>query len=116
MTTPLQRYEYYAQRSERVRRAHTRRLLINVGVFVLLAVLFLARFWSAAPPVEADASPNAQSDADTPPNSQNIEDTVYYRDCAAARAAGAAPIYAGEPGYREGMDGDDDGIACEWHP
>src|SRR5689334_15039815 len=23
---------------------------------------------------------------------------------------------AGEPGYREGMDGDDDGIACEPYP
>lgn len=33
--------------------------------------------------------------------------------CNDARAAGAAPIYRGEPGYREDMDGDGDGIACE---
>jgi hypothetical protein len=33
--------------------------------------------------------------------------------CNDARAAGTAPIYAGEPGYRENMDGDGDGIACE---
>ncbi|MGY2732637.1 excalibur calcium-binding domain-containing protein [Sphingomonas sp. UYP23] len=33
--------------------------------------------------------------------------------CNAARAAGTAPIYAGEPGYRPKMDGDSDGIACE---
>ena len=33
--------------------------------------------------------------------------------CNSARAAGTAPIYAGEPGYRSGMDGDGDGIACE---
>lgn len=33
--------------------------------------------------------------------------------CDDARAAGTAPIYRGEPGYREGMDGDSDGIACE---
>ena len=38
---------------------------------------------------------------------------VYYSGCNAARAAGAAPIYRGQPGYREEMDGDDDGIACE---
>jgi endonuclease YncB( thermonuclease family) len=38
---------------------------------------------------------------------------VYYENCDAARAAGAAPIYAGEPGYREGLDRDGDGIACE---
>jgi hypothetical protein len=38
---------------------------------------------------------------------------AYYPNCAAARAAGVAPIYAGEPGYREELDGDGDGIACE---
>jgi len=38
---------------------------------------------------------------------------AYYRNCDAARAAGVAPLYYGEPGYREGMDGDGDGIACE---
>jgi hypothetical protein len=39
--------------------------------------------------------------------------TVYYKNCTAARAAGAAPIYRGEPGYRAGLDRDNDGIACE---
>lgn len=38
---------------------------------------------------------------------------AYYLDCSEARAAGVAPLYRGEPGYRPGMDGDDDGIACE---
>ncbi|MGO4192637.1 DUF1524 domain-containing protein [Arthrobacter sp. YAF17] len=38
---------------------------------------------------------------------------VYYANCAAARAAGAAPLRAGQPGYREKMDGDRDGVACE---
>ncbi|WP_229839415.1 excalibur calcium-binding domain-containing protein [Sphingomonas glacialis] len=33
--------------------------------------------------------------------------------CNDARAAGTAPIYEGEPGYRPEMDGDSDGIACE---
>ena len=42
-----------------------------------------------------------------------IEQSRYFPNCDAARAAGAAPIYAGSPGYREGMDGDSDGIACE---
>ncbi|MFW6188720.1 MAG: GmrSD restriction endonuclease domain-containing protein [Actinomycetota bacterium] len=36
-----------------------------------------------------------------------------YADCAAARAAGAAPLRSGDPGYRPGMDGDRDGVACE---
>jgi hypothetical protein len=38
---------------------------------------------------------------------------VYYRNCAEARAAGVAPIRKGEPGYRRGLDADNDGIACE---
>jgi hypothetical protein len=38
---------------------------------------------------------------------------AYYANCDAARAAGVAPIYSGEPGYREELDGDLDGIACE---
>lgn len=37
----------------------------------------------------------------------------YYKNCAEARAAGAAPIYEGEPGYRSELDRDGDGIACE---
>ena len=40
---------------------------------------------------------------------------AYYPGCNAARAAGVAPIYRGEPGYRPELDGDDDGIACEPH-
>ena len=38
---------------------------------------------------------------------------AYYRRCDDARAAGAAPIRRGEPGYREALDRDRDGVACE---
>ena len=38
---------------------------------------------------------------------------VYYKNCAAARAAGAAPIHVGEPGYARHLDRDGDGVACE---
>lgn len=37
----------------------------------------------------------------------------WWPGCDNARAAGTTPIYVGEPGYREGLDGDGDGIACE---
>lgn len=37
----------------------------------------------------------------------------FWPGCDAARTAGTAPIYAGEPGYRDEMDRDGDGIACE---
>jgi endonuclease YncB( thermonuclease family) len=40
-------------------------------------------------------------------------DSVYYANCAAARAAGAAPLHRGDPGYRSALDRDNDGVACE---
>lgn len=42
-----------------------------------------------------------------------IEQSAYYSGCGEVRAAGKAPLYAGDPGYRPEMDGDGDGIACE---
>lgn len=39
--------------------------------------------------------------------------TVQYAGCNEVRAAGKAPLYYGEPGYGEHMDGDGDGVACE---
>jgi hypothetical protein len=38
---------------------------------------------------------------------------VYYKNCAAARAAGAAPVHVGDPGYGEHLDRDHDGVGCE---
>jgi len=38
---------------------------------------------------------------------------VYYRNCAAARAAGAAPVLKGQPGYGRHLDRDGDGRGCE---
>ncbi|GAA2889363.1 hypothetical protein GCM10010472_54740 [Pseudonocardia halophobica] len=39
--------------------------------------------------------------------------STYYANCSAAKAAGAAPLYAGDPGYRRALDRDGDGVACE---
>jgi len=44
---------------------------------------------------------------------QSDQTAAYYKNCAAARAAGAAPLRTGDPGYRAGLDRDSDGIACE---
>jgi hypothetical protein len=38
---------------------------------------------------------------------------AYYPNCAAARAAGAAPLYSGQAGYSTSLDRDRDGVACE---
>jgi hypothetical protein len=38
----------------------------------------------------------------------------YYANCAAAKAAGAAPLRRGQDdGYRRALDRDNDGIACD---
>lgn len=36
-----------------------------------------------------------------------------YANCAAARAAGSAPVRRGDPGYSSHLDRDNDGIGCE---
>jgi hypothetical protein len=55
-----------------------------------------------AAPTVAAATPRAPVSVSAP-----------YRSCAAARAAGAAPLYRGDPGYSPNLDRDNDGIACE---
>ncbi len=49
------------------------------------------------------------------PRAQSLSSSsgAYYPNCAAARAAGAAPLRVGEPGYRRALDRDGDGVACE---
>ncbi|MEV7571462.1 excalibur calcium-binding domain-containing protein [Pseudarthrobacter sp. NPDC089323] len=67
-----------------------------------------------AVPVPAPAAPVAPAPAPAPAAPvAPAPAAVYYANCAAAKAAGAAPLYAGQPGYRPAMDGDSDGVACE---
>ncbi|MCA0337240.1 MAG: thermonuclease family protein [Actinobacteria bacterium] len=63
----------------------------------------------------ADAAQRAAQSAPQPfvGGSSGGGGAVHYANCAAARAAGAAPLRIGEPGYRPGLDRDKDGIACE---
>lgn len=39
--------------------------------------------------------------------------SAAFRNCAEARAAGAAPVRVGQPGYGPHLDGDGDGVGCE---
>ena len=39
--------------------------------------------------------------------------SVYFANCAAARAAGAAPVRTGDPGYSRKLDRDGDGVGCQ---
>lgn len=56
--------------------------------------------------------PDVRARAIAPERSAPASGT-FFRNCKEAWAAGAAPIYRGQPGYRPEMDGDGDGIACE---
>lgn len=63
---------------------------------------------------QEDAPSQSQSTAPAPTTTQQSSGSdVYYKNCTAARAAGAAPIYQGQPGYRAALDRDRDGVACE---
>lgn len=69
----------------------------------------------STPPAEtptADAPTADISVAEDPAESEE-PDPVHYKNCAAVRAAGAAPIHRGEPGYAPHLDRDNDGIACD---
>jgi hypothetical protein len=63
--------------------------------------------------VGGSGSTTTQQDALPVPNESSEDSSVYFPTCAAAKAAGVAPLYIGEPGYRPGLDRDKDGKACE---
>ncbi len=71
----------------------------------------------APPPVQPLVPPpprtTTQEPEPEPAPEPEPEPDVYYANCAAVRAAGAAPLHRGEPGYRSALDRDNDGIACD---
>ncbi|MGT2462832.1 GmrSD restriction endonuclease domain-containing protein [Sinomonas atrocyanea] len=66
-----------------------------------------------AAPAPAAPAPAQPAPAPAPVAPAPAPAGVYYANCAAARAAGAAPLYAGQPGYSTKLDRDRDGVACE---
>lgn len=65
------------------------------------------------PPPPAYTPPKTTEPAYIPPPVKVPDAGVYYANCSAVKAAGAAPIYRGEPGYSSKLDRDNDGVACE---
>lgn len=61
----------------------------------------------------AAAQPGLPLEARSTPLGPKAGEDVYYANCAAARAAGAAPVRRGDPGYSSRLDRDGDGIGCE---
>jgi hypothetical protein len=64
----------------------------------------------------ASRSDDAPLPTPAPVASATQDRSVHYSGCNEVRAAGKAPLTAGQPGYSPEMDGDGDGIACEPHP
>lgn len=71
-------------------------------------------------PVEAQVNTVPQGFASIPEPARAVAPApapapaaAYYKNCSAARAAGAAPVYAGSPGYGTHLDRDGDGVGCE---
>lgn len=96
----------HRSRRGRRRRGHEQHFAANLLGLVLLvgAVTFVA-----APHIEMILATSTRA----PEDIAAVERSRYFAGCNDARAAGAAPIYRGTPGYRPEMDGDGDGIACE---
>ena len=70
----------------------------------------------AAPPAPAPPPPPvpaAEPPSAAPPPPAPAAPSVTYKNCDAARAAGAAPVRLGDPGYSRKLDRDGDGIGCE---
>ncbi|ROZ98873.1 DUF1524 domain-containing protein [Gordonia sp. OPL2] len=63
------------------------------------------------PAPTATRPPTTQTPMYVPPQDNGAG--AHYKNCSAARAAGAAPLYQGQPGYRSALDRDGDGVACE---
>ena len=70
-----------------------------------------ARQQQSQPRQSQSAVPRNNSNSYTPPAPQS--NGTSYRSCAEVRAAGKAPLYAGQPGYSAKLDRDKDGVACE---
>jgi hypothetical protein len=64
---------------------------------------------SVAPTPPPNTPPNTPPQNNPPP----AVTTVYYKNCQEVRNAGKAPIFKGQPGYRNELDRDKDGKACD---
>lgn len=72
------------------------------------AAAALQKCLPAAPAPPAEEEPTSPAGPQQP-----ASPAVHYENCDDARAQGAAPVHADEPGYRPALDSDSDGIGCE---
>lgn len=112
---PIEVGKHYQKQRERRQQSQAARLLAGAvfagaAVGVVSVAVSADGLAGAAVQVQSLFASKATSSTGTTPSG------AYYQRCDAARAAGVAPLRRGEPGYREALDRDGDGIACEPHP
>ncbi len=93
--------------------------MVFVGVFVAATAVLMTPpvaavspapgFGRAAAPPSQPKPPLVEARIAPPPEARD----AHFRGCRDAHAAGRYSIPAWDPSYREGMDGDHDGFACE---
>ena len=82
------------------------------GVLAGLVLGGLGNQQAGAPSAAAEPLPTVTVTARPAGTTTTTPHRVHYANCAAVRAAGAAPLHRGEPGYRSGLDPNGDGVAC----
>jgi len=89
------------------------------AVFLLLSAAILGLTGGYAWSKWSNSSPAAVANGAKGPSakpgetSAEVEQSVHYADCAAVAKAGKAPLYPGQPGYREELDPQGVGVACQ---
>lgn len=113
----------YRALMRRHRRYVLQKYLRRFGVPALAAIGACAAVWAflsfeSLPGLSSSALPEVRvwrpgSPGPSAPSVFVWQGGGSFRNCAAARAAGAAPLRRGQPGYSSHLDADGDGIACE---
>ncbi|MFJ6807837.1 excalibur calcium-binding domain-containing protein [Streptomyces anulatus] len=68
---------------------------------------------ASTPDATPAENPTPAGDASKPSPKATGPAPAYYENCDAVRAAGAAPVEEGDPGYAPHLDRDGDGVGCE---
>ncbi|WP_205800078.1 excalibur calcium-binding domain-containing protein [Microvirga terricola] len=90
----------FKKRNFRKKRWSSNSAMILAALFAIAAYLLYAWVWNS----------------NLWPSNQALLQARYIPDCASARLIGVTPLYKGFAGYRESLDRDRDGIACEPYP
>jgi hypothetical protein len=84
-------------------------MVVTMAFAPIVVMLALVTFVIVFQPDQVSAGPPSQSLLRARPG---MAVSAPFPNCRAAMAAGATPVYQGDPGYGPHLDGNGDGIAC----